>query len=101
VIGDFHEPYGAVLVGGIWYSIQSTSLFLRAVTIAASSADRLFLRQSIRKGRVAATKLHLNDHDHQVTNGIPSVVSAGCYWPDKKRLRGERAVSNTVQRFPS
>ena len=42
VIGDFHEPYGAILVGGIWYAIQSTC----AVTIAASSADRFFLRQS-------------------------------------------------------
>jgi hypothetical protein len=51
--------------------------FLRAVTIAASSADRLFLRQSIGKGRVAATKLRLNDHDHhrvEVNKMLPNTV---------------------------
>jgi len=37
VIGDFHEPYGAVLVGGIWYAIQSTLFSGRAVRIFKTS----------------------------------------------------------------
>src|SRR5580700_3746149 len=39
VIGDFHEPYGAILVCGIRFAIPSS--LLRAVTITASSAKRL------------------------------------------------------------
>jgi hypothetical protein len=62
VIGDFHEPYGAVLVGGIWYAIQSTA-FLRAVTIAASIAEQLFFRQSIRKGGGRGGQAARYDHD--------------------------------------
>src|ERR1700675_3608131 len=40
VIGDFHEPYGAILVCGIRFSIPVCVPFLRAVTIAASSTKR-------------------------------------------------------------
>src|SRR5580700_10093789 len=40
VIGDFHEPYGAILVCGIRFSIPVCVPFLRAVTIAASSTTR-------------------------------------------------------------
>jgi hypothetical protein len=40
VIGDFHEPYGEVLVCGIRYAIPVCVLFFRAVTMAASSAKR-------------------------------------------------------------